>query len=121
MCHLADGTLAEVGLQDADPALLVRQGDVDELVQTAGSQDGGIDDVWSVRGSDNEDVLLAGHPVHLGQDLVDDTVSCSTAISHVAATSLGYGVQLIEKENAGGRLTSLETATWTKWFLTLFL
>lgn len=57
--YLADGTLAQVGLQDADPAFLVWQRDVDELIQTAGSQDGGVDDVWSVRGTDDENVLLA--------------------------------------------------------------
>lgn len=107
--HLADGTLAEIGLQDADPALLVRQWDVDELIQTARSQDGRVDDVWSVCGSNDEDVLLAGHSVHLSQDLVDDTVSCSTAISHVASTGLGYGVQLIKEQNAWGCLSSLET------------
>ena len=37
-------------------------------------QDGGVDDVWPVGGSDDEDVLLAAHPVHLSQDLVDDSV-----------------------------------------------
>lgn len=108
-CHLADGTLAEVGLQDAVPALLVGQGDVDELIQTPRSQNGRIDDVWSVCGSDDEDVLLAGHSIHLGQDLVDDTVSSSTAISHITTTGLCYGVQLIEEEDTGSCLTSLET------------
>ena len=109
MLHLADGTLAEVGLQDAHPALLVRQWDVDELIQTARSQDGGVNDVWSVCGSNDEDVLLAGHAIHLGQDLVDDAVGCSTTVSHVATTSLGYGVQFIKEQNAWGCLTSLET------------
>lgn len=106
--HLADGALAEVGFQDAYPALLVGQGDVDELVQAAGSQNGGVDDVWSVCGANDEDVLLTGHSIHLGQDLVDDTVGRSAAVSHVAATGFGYGVQLIEEENAGRRLASLE-------------
>lgn len=106
-CHLADGTLAQVGFQNAYPALLVRQGDVDELIQTAGSQDGRVDDVWPVGGSDNKDVLLTGHSIHLGQDLVDNAVGCSAAISHVATAGFSYGVQLIEEENAGGCLTSL--------------
>lgn len=106
--HLADGTLSEVGFQNAYPALLVRQGDVDELIQTAGSQNGGVDDVWSVCGSDDKDVLLTGHSIHLGQDLVDNTIGRSTAISHIAATGFSYGVKLIEKEDAGGCLTSLD-------------
>ena len=37
-------------------------------------QDGGVDDVRPVGGSDDEDVLLAAHPVHLSEDLVDDSV-----------------------------------------------
>lgn len=106
--HLADGTLAEVGFQDAYPALLVGQGDVDELIQTAGSQNGGVDDVWSVCGADDKDILLTGHSIHLSQDLVDNTVGRSAAVSHVAATGFSYGVQLIEEENAGRCLTSLE-------------
>lgn len=108
--HLADGALAEVGFQNAHPALLIGQGDVDELIQAARSEDGRVDDVWSICGSDDEDVLLAGHSIHLGQDLVDDTVGCSTTISNIATTGLCYGVELIEEENAGGSLTSLETS-----------
>lgn len=111
--HLADWALAEVGFQNANPAPLVREGDVDELIQTARSQDGGVDDVRSVCGSDDEDVLLAGHSIHLGQDLVDDTVGCSASISNVAATGLSYGVKLIKEQNAWSCLTSLETFTPT--------
>ena len=33
---LGDGALPEVGLEDGHPGALVRQGDVDQLVQTAG-------------------------------------------------------------------------------------
>lgn len=108
LCHLADGTLAEVGLQDADPALLVRKRYVDELIQTARSQDSRVNDVWSVGGSNDEDVLLARHSVHLSQDLVDDTVCSSTAISHVATAGLSDGVQLVKEENARGCLASLQ-------------
>ena len=108
---LADGTLAEIGLQDADPALLVGQGDVNELIETARSQDGRINDVWSVCGSNDEDVLLARHSIHLSQDLVDDTIGGAATISNVAATGFGYGVQLIKEENAWGSLPSLKTQT----------
>ena len=37
-------------------------------------QDGGVDDVRPVGGSDDEDVLFAAHAVHLSEDLVDDPV-----------------------------------------------
>lgn len=107
-CHLADGTLAQVSLQNTDPALLVRQRDVDELIQTSRPQDGRVNDVWSVCGTNDEDILLAGHTVHLSQDLVDDAVSCSSTISHVATSGLGYGVQLIKEQDTGSCLTSLQ-------------
>ena len=34
-------------------------------------EDGGVNDVWSVGGSDDEDILLAAHAIHLGQDLAN--------------------------------------------------
>lgn len=109
----ADWALAEVSSKNAHPAPLVWEGDVDELIQTARSQDGGVNDVWSVCGSDDEDVLLAGHSIHLGQDLVDDTIGCSASISNVATTGLSYGVKLVKEQNAWSCLTSLETFTPT--------
>jgi hypothetical protein len=39
----------EVYLEDAEPGLVVGHGDVDELVQTAGAHQGGVDDVGTVR------------------------------------------------------------------------
>lgn len=62
-----DGALAQVRLQDGLAGLVVRLGNVDQLIQTAWSQDGRIDDVRTVGGTDDEDDLL-------GQDLVDDSV-----------------------------------------------
>jgi len=32
-------------------------------------EDGGVNDVWSVGSSDDEDILLAAHAIHLSQDL----------------------------------------------------
>ncbi len=40
-----DGRLAQAGLEDLQPRLLVGQRDVDELVQAAGAQQRGVDDV----------------------------------------------------------------------------
>lgn len=104
---LSNGGLPEVGLEDGDAGLLIGQGDVDELVQTAGPEDGRVDDVGPVGGTNNEDVLLAGHAVHLCQDLVDDTVGGSATITHIATTGLGNGVQLIKEQHARSSLTSL--------------
>ena len=32
-------------------------------------EDSGVNDVWSVGSSDDEDILLAAHAIHLSQDL----------------------------------------------------
>ena len=34
-------------------------------------EDSGVNDVWSVGGSDDEDILLAAHTIHLSQDLAN--------------------------------------------------
>ena len=34
-------------------------------------EDSGVNDVWSVGGSDDEDILLAAHAIHLSQDLAN--------------------------------------------------
>ena len=44
-------------------------------------EDSWVDDIWSVGGADDEGVLLAAHAVHLGQDLVDDTVQSAARVS----------------------------------------
>lgn len=109
--YLANGALPEVSLENIDPALLVRQRDVYELVQTAGSEDGRVDDVRAIGGSNDEDVLLAGHAVHLSQDLVDDTVGRSATVSHITATGLRYGIQLVKEQHTWGCLASLHRET----------
>ena len=57
---------------------LVRKRDVDELVQPPGTENGWVNDVRPVGGSNDEHILLLAHPIHLSEDLVDDTISCTT-------------------------------------------
>lgn len=42
------------------------------------AQHGGIDEVGTVGGANDEDVLLLADAVHLGQDLVDDAIGTAT-------------------------------------------
>ena len=44
-------------------------------------ENGGINDVGSVSGSDDEHVLLGSHAVHLSEDLVDDSVAGTAGIT----------------------------------------
>ena len=64
-----------------------------------------------VGGADDEDVLLGAHTVHLGQDLVDDTIRSAAGVTDVPTTRLGDGVQLVEEENAWCRLPRLVEST----------
>jgi len=76
--------------EDLRTARLVWQGDVDELVQATGTQDGRVDDVGPVGGTDDEHVLLGTHAVHLRQDLVDDAVGgASWKVVHEKHFTLG--------------------------------
>lgn len=52
--------------KNRDSRILVGEGDVDELVESAWSEEGGVDLVGSVGRSDDKDVLLGAHSVHLG-------------------------------------------------------
>lgn len=105
--NLGNWRLPEVGLEDGHTGFLIWQWDIDKLVQTARPEDGRVDNIWSVSGTNDKHVLLAGHAIHLSQDLVNDTVGCSTAITHTSTTGFSNGVQLIKEEHAGGSLTSL--------------
>ena len=71
-------------------------------------EDGGVDDVGSVGGSDDEHILLTAHAVHLCENLVDDPVTGASSISGGPATRLGNTVQLVEEEHTRRRRTSLE-------------
>lgn len=53
--------------------------------------------------TNDEDVLLGAHAVHLGEDLVDDPVGGAARVRHGAAARLRDRVQLVEEQHARGR------------------
>lgn len=106
--NLGDWRLPEVSFKNGHARFLIGQRDVDKLVQTARPEDGRVNYIRSVGGANDEDVLLAGHAVHLSQDLVYDAVGCSTAVTRASTTGFSNGVQLIKEEHAWGSLTSLQ-------------
>lgn len=77
----SNGSLSEVGLEDLETRCLIGQRNVDQLVETTGTEDGRVYDIGSVRGSDNEHILLAVHSIHLSKDLIDDTIGSSSSVS----------------------------------------
>ena len=63
--HRCNRGLPEVGLEDGHPRLVIRQWDVDELVKSARTQDGRVNDVRPGGGANDENILLAAHTIHL--------------------------------------------------------
>ncbi|TFB02298.1 hypothetical protein CCMA1212_006004 [Trichoderma ghanense] len=76
----SDRSLAQLSLEDAETARLVRKRHVDERIQTAGTAESRVK--------------------LLGQKLVDNSVGGTAGITHGAATGLGDGVQLVEEDDA---------------------
>ena len=66
--------LLRLDAEDAATAGLVRHADIDEFVESAGTQQRRIDQVGAVGRADHDDRLQLLQPVHLGQDRVDDTL-----------------------------------------------
>ena len=104
---LGHGRLAQGGAEDAQTTLEVGHGDVNELVEAAGTHEGRVDDVGPVGGTDDEDVLLGADAVHLSEELVHDAIGGAAAIARAATALLGDGIELIEEEDAGSGLAGL--------------
>src|SRR5699024_5390461 len=86
---LGDRRLAKVGLQDGLARLFIWERDINELVQPTRSEDCRINDVWTIGGTNNENIFLASHAIHLSEDLINDSVSGSTSISNTATSGFG--------------------------------
>ena len=63
--YLWDGGFPEVSPEDGDSWRLVRQRDVDQLVQTPWTQDGGVYDVWPVGNEGGEGKYSTSHIISL--------------------------------------------------------
>src|SRR5690606_23278685 len=68
---VGDGLVAHVHLEDLLAFALRRQADRHLPVETAGAQEGRVQDVWPVRGRDDDDRRVLLEPVHLGEYLVE--------------------------------------------------
>lgn len=60
-----------------------------------------------VGGTDDKNILLVRHAIHLSQDLVDDSVGCAACVACSTSPGFGDGVQLIKEQDAGRRLSGL--------------
>ena len=82
---------------------LIRERDVDKLVQPAWTENGGVNDVRSVGGTNDEHVLLVAHAVHLSEHLIDDTIGCTSYRSHTHTPHVRSNmVQRVRPNSVGG-------------------
>mmetsp|Transcript_36846 Transcript_36846/g.86043 ORF Transcript_36846/g.86043 Transcript_36846/m.86043 type:complete len:327 (-) Transcript_36846:1139-2119(-) len=95
------------GGEDGEAVVGARKGHVEELVEAAGSQHGGIDELGPVGGGDDEDAPAAVQPVHFGQELVDHAFA--GLVSCIRSAPGTERVELVEEDDARrGRSGPLE-------------
>ena len=61
-----------------------------------------------ISGSNDENILLGAHSVHLGQYLIDDSISGASRISDIPSATLGDRVQFVKEQHARRRSSSLQ-------------
>ena len=69
----------------------------EELVETIGMEEGGVDLVALVCRANDEPILLDVRAVHFHQDLVEDTVSRTVCIAQGSTTHCRDRVQPVDK------------------------
>ena len=96
-----------VDLEDGNAALEVGPVHDDAAVETAGPQQGLVQDLWPVGGPDDQDALRGLEAVHLGQELVEGLLPLLVAAPVAGVAAAADGVDLIDKDNAGRVLVGL--------------
>ena len=89
-------------LEDGFTLLDIGQFDVNLTVETAGTQQGAVEDIGSVGGSHHYDTVVGPETVHFGKQLVKRVFTFIVGVAQSAMTaSATNGVNLIDKDNAG--------------------
>lgn len=66
---------SQCSLEDGYATLQVRERNVDELIETSGTDDGGVNDVRTIGRPNDEDVFARADAVDFREDLINDTIS----------------------------------------------
>lgn len=102
-----DGHSIELELQDLTPSGFIRQGDVDDTIQTAGSKQSLVDHIWPIGGRHNRHVFERLDAVHFGEELGQDSVAhAGRSAAAATASCRSQRVQLVEKDDGWRYLTS---------------
>src|SRR5689334_7470508 len=86
--------------QDLGASLAIRRVNHDRAVESAGSEQSGVENVRAIGGGEDDDAFGARKAIHLGQDLIQRLLALVVSAQCVRATSTADGVDLVD-ENDG--------------------
>src|SRR4051794_286950 len=98
---------ARVDLEDLRAALAVRAVDDDLAVEAARAQQRRVEDVRTVGGGDQDDVVLHLEAVHLDEQLVERLLALVVTAAEAGAAVAPDGVDLVHEDDAGRVLLGL--------------
>ena len=101
------GHLAHMHLQDLLAAVHIRQWDHDLPVETARTQQSGIEHVRTVGRGDDDDAFIGLEAVHLHQQLVEGLLALVIAAAKACAAMATDRVDLVNEDDAGRVLLGL--------------
>ena len=104
---LGQGFVPGVDPQDLFTALDVGQTHIDLSVETAGTQEGGVQDVGAVGSCQDDDTLVGGETVHFYQQLVQGLFAFVVTAAQTGAALAAHSVDLVNKDDGGGLLLGL--------------
>src|SRR5262245_54908892 len=93
-----------MNLQNSQPSLARRAIDRNMAIEASRSQQGGVEHIGTIRGSQNDDGLVLLEAVHFAQDLVEGLLALIVAAADSRSTDAPHSVNLVNEENAGGVL-----------------
>mmetsp|Transcript_42820 Transcript_42820/g.102057 ORF Transcript_42820/g.102057 Transcript_42820/m.102057 type:complete len:209 (-) Transcript_42820:1220-1846(-) len=94
-------------IQDLLPALHIWQTHGDPAVETTRPQQGLVQDVRTIGGSNYNDAAVAFKAIHLSEDLVQGLLALVIAASHAGAALSADGVELVDEDDARRLLLGL--------------
>ena len=68
-------------------------------IESAGTQERGIEDVRTVRRRDNDDALVRGEAVHLHEELVERLLAFFVT-ERIPAATASDGIELVDEDDA---------------------
>ena len=93
--------LAGVNAKDFFSTFDVGCVDGDLTVESSWAQEGWVENVWSVGGGDDDDVVFGFKAVHFDQELVEGLFAFVVATTEPRSAFATYGVNFVNEDDAG--------------------